>query len=371
MSKNFISASVIASLIFVWLVSGLFVNPPNSVEEATSSAVIAKMKQTAPTEVVSRVRVSRINAEARRRSVTLRGRTEAKRIVEVTAEVAGQVVSRSVERGMQVSRGQLLCEIAIDDREVAVEEARAGLDKAQIEHAGSARLADQGLLSEVAIAASEARRQAAEAHLQRQILNLARTRVTAPFDGVVEDLHLDEGDYAGPGDSCATLIDLDPMLVTAQVTEEQVEYLQLGTPVSGTTRLDRPVEGELSFIGNQSDAVTRTYAVEITVDNQDYSLRSGLTVSLQVSLGDIWAHRVAPSLLSLNEQSVMGVRLIDGNNRVVFRPIEIIEDGPNGMWVTGLPSTAKIITVGQEYVREGALVDPVYGDSIDDQIVLR
>ncbi|MDC1160597.1 efflux RND transporter periplasmic adaptor subunit [Luminiphilus sp.] len=371
MSKNFISASVIASLIFVWLVSGLFVNPPNSVEEATSSAVIAKMKQTAPTEVVSRVRVSRINAEARRRSVTLRGRTEAKRIVEVTAEVAGQVVSRSVERGMQVSRGQLLCEIAIDDREVAVEEARAGLDKAQIEHAGSARLADQGLLSEVAIAASEARRQAAEAHLQRQILNLARTRVTAPFDGVVEDLHLDEGDYAGPGDSCATLIDLDPMLVTAQVTEEQVEYLQLGTPVSGTTRLGRPVEGELSFIGNQSDAVTRTYAVEITVDNQDYSLRSGLTVSLQVSLGDIWAHRVAPSLLSLNEQSVMGVRLIDGNNRVVFRPIEIIEDGPNGMWVTGLPSTAKIITVGQEYVREGALVDPVYGDSIDDQIVLR
>ena len=371
MSKNLISASVIASLIFVWLVSGLFVSPPNSVEEATSSAVIAKMKQTAPTEVVSRVRVSRINAEARRRSVTLRGRTEAKRIVEVTAEVAGQVVSRSVERGMQVSRGQLLCEIAIDDREVAVEEARAGLDKAQIEHAGSARLADQGLLSEVAIAASEARRQAAEAHLQRQILNLARTRVTAPFDGVVEDLHLDEGDYAGPGDSCVTLIDLDPMLVTAQVTEEQVEYLQLGTPVSGTTRLGRPVEGELSFIGNQSDAVTRTYAVEITVDNQDYSLRSGLTVSLQVSLGDIWAHRVAPSLLSLNEQSVMGVRLIDGNNRVVFRPIEIIEDGPNGMWVTGLPSTAKIITVGQEYVREGALVDPVFGDSIDDQIVLR
>lgn len=371
MSKNFISASVIASLILIWLVSGLFATPPERAGSAVSPAVVANTENAASSDMVSRVRVSRINAEARSRSVTLRGRTEAKRIVEVTAEVAGQVVSRSVERGTQVSRGQLLCEIAIDDREVAVADARAGLDKAEIEHAGSARLADQGLLSEVAIAASEARRQSAEAHLQRQILNLARTRITAPFDGVIEDLHLDEGDYAMPGDSCATLIDLDPMLVTAQVTEEQVEYLQLGTPVSGTTRLGRPVEGELSFIGNQSDAVTRTYAVEITVDNQDYSLRSGLTVSLQVSLGDIWAHRVAPSLLSLNEQSVMGVRLIDGNNRVVFRPIEIIEDGPNGMWVTGLPSTAKIITVGQEYVREGALVDPVYGDSIDDQIVLR
>ena len=371
MSKNLISASVIASLILVWLVSGLFVTPPNSVEEATSSEVIAKTKQAAPSEVVSRVRVSRINAQARRRSVTLRGRTEAKRSVEVTAEVAGQVVSRSVERGVQVSRGQLLCEIAIDDREVAVEEARAGLDKAQIEHAGSTRLADQGLLSEVAIAASEARRQAAEAHLQRQFLNLSRTRITAPFDGVVEDLHLDEGDYAMPGDSCATLIDLDPMLVTAQVTEEQVEYLQLGTSVSGTTRVGRSVEGALSFIGNQSDAVTRTYAVEITVDNQDYTLRSGLTVALKVPLGDIWAHRVPPSLLSLNEQSVMGLRLIDANNRVIFRAIEIVEDGPDGMWVTGLPSSASVIMVGQEYVTAGTLVDPVYSDSIDDQVAIR
>ena len=174
-----------------------------------------------------------------------------------------------------------------------------------------------------------------------------------------------------PGDSCATLIDLDPMLVMAQVTEEQVEYLQLGTTVSGTTRLGRPVQGDLSFIGNQSDAVTRTYAVEITVDNQDYSLRSGLTVSLQVSLGDIWAHRVPSSLLSLNEQSVMGVRLVDANNRVVFQAIEIVEEGPNGMWVTGLPSSASVITVGQEYVRVGTLVDPVYSDSIDDQVVTR
>jgi multidrug efflux system membrane fusion protein len=161
------------------------------------------------------------------------------------------------------------------------------------------------------------------------------------------------------------------MLVMAQVTEEQVEYLQLGTAVSGATRLGRPVQGDLSFIGNQSDAVTRTYAVEITVDNQDYGLRSGLTVSLQVSLGDIWAHRVPSSLLSLNEQSVMGVRLVDANNRVVFRAIEIVEEGPNGMWVTGLPSSASVITVGQEYVRVGTLVDPVYSDAVDDQVVTR
>ena len=67
----------------------------------------------------------------------------------------------------------------------------------------------------------------------------------------------------------------------------------------------------------------------------------------------------------------MGVRLIDANNRVVFSVVKIIEDGPDGMWVTGLPDTAAIITVGQEYVAAGTIVDPVYVDRAGGQVVTR
>ena len=368
MSKNITSASMVAGLLVLWLVSGLWDDqsePPGPALAAAAST------EPALNAADSRVRVELKHAEPRVQSVLLRGRTEAKRNVEVTAEISGQIVGRSVERGQQVRRGQLLCEIATDDRAMAVEEAQAALEQAEIENEGSVELAARGLLSEVAIAASAARREAAEAHLERQKLNLARTQITAPFDGVVEDLHLDEGDYAMPGDACATLIDLDPMLVAAQVTEEQVEYLRLGSRVKGSTRIGRPLEGELSFIGNQSDPVTRTYTVEITVDNEDYGLRSGLTVSLRVALDEVKAHGIAPSLLTLNKQGEMGVRLIDAGNRVVFSPVKIIEDGPDGMWVTGLPDTAAIITVGQEYVAAGTIVDPVYVDRAGGQVVTR
>ena len=368
MSKNITSASMVAGLLVLWLVSGLWDDqsePPGPALAAAAST------EPALNAADSRVRVELKHAEPRVQSVLLRGRTEAKRNVEVTAEISGQIVGRSVERGQQVRRGQLLCEIATDDSAMAVEEAQAALEQAEIENEGSLELAARGLLSEVAIAASAARREAAEAHLERQKLNLARTQITAPFDGVVEDLHLDEGDYAMPGDACATLIDLDPMLVAAQVTEEQVEYLRLGSRVKGSTRIGRPLEGELSFIGNQSDPVTRTYTVEITVDNEDYGLRSGLTVSLRVALDEVKAHGIAPSLLTLNKQGEMGVRLIDAGNRVVFSPVKIIEDGPDGMWVTGLPDTAAIITVGQEYVAAGTIVDPVYVDRAGGQVVTR
>ena len=369
MSKNVTSASIVAGLLFLWLISGLWIEPAADPEAVLIGESVTATQTPQPT--LSRVRIELKQSEARTQSVVLRGRTEAKRNVEVTAEISGQVVSRSVERGQQVRRGQLLCEIAIDDRTVAVEEAQAALEQAEIENEGSVELAARGLLSEVAIAASAARREAAEAHLERQMLNLARTQITAPFDGVVEDLQLDEGDYAMPGDACVTLIDLDPMLVSAQVTEEQVEYLRVGSLVKGSTRIGRPLEGELSFIGNQSDPVTRTYPVEITVANEDYSLRSGLTVSLRVRLDEVKAHEITPSLLTLNEQGEIGVRLIDQDNRVVFSAVKIIEDGPDGMWVTGLPGMAALITVGQEYVVAGTLVDPVYVDTAGDQVVTR
>jgi multidrug efflux system membrane fusion protein len=174
-----------------------------------------------------------------------------------------------------------------------------------------------------------------------------------------------------PGTSCATLIDLDPMLVVAHVTEEEVGNLQTGSIVSGTVRMGQEIQGQLSFIGKQSDPVTRTYPVEITVANADYSLRSGLTVNIRVGLDEVLAHRVSPSLLTLSDNGDMGIRVLDDSNRVVFNAVEIVEEGQEGLWITGLPKTVNLITVGQEYVSVGERVDPVYIDTAFARIAAR
>ena len=367
MSKNLISASIVSIVLILWIGSGALIRDTQATEPSVDAGAVPE-RGDAPRTELSKVRVTVTTAEPRTRTVVLRGRTETKRAVEVTAEIAGQVVSRPVERGMHVKQGQLLCEIAVDDREVAVGEARAGFEQARIEHAGNLKLAKQQLLSEVAIATSEARQEAARAHLHRQMLNLERTRITAPFDGVIENLHLNAGDYAMPGASCATLIDLDPLLVVAHVTEAEVDKLQTGSLVSGSTRVGRHIEGQLSFVGKQNDPVTRTYPVEITVANGDYSLRSGLTVNIRAELDQVPAHRISPSLLTLGDEGDMGIRTLDESNRVVFTAVEVLEDGPDGLWVTGLPNRVNLITVGQEYVTVGEKVEPVYTETPSQQI---
>jgi multidrug efflux system membrane fusion protein len=367
MPKNVISALIVAACLLLWLGSGIVLDDPAPRDHA-ALAVEGQAVAVAGSKNLKQVRVEVIRAESRTRFLVLRGRTESKRMVDVKAEIAGKVVSRPVERGMQVVAGDLLCELAVDDREAAVAEAEAALVNARIEHKGSLKLKKEGLLSEVAIAGSDAKQEAARAQLHRQRLNLERTKITAPFDGVVEDLQMNAGDYAVPGASCATLIELDPMLISADVTEAEVESLRLGDRVAGRTSVGRELEGLVTFVGKQSDPVTRTYPVEITVANGDYSVRSGLTVNVRIGLDEVPAHQISPALFTLGDTGDIGVRTVDDSNRVAFQTVRIVEDGPEGVWITGLPNTTHLITVGQEFVSAGEIVEPIYTSERGEQV---
>jgi multidrug efflux system membrane fusion protein len=367
MSNNILSACVIALGLLLWLGSGVVFNEPPPPAHA-ALAFQDRPQANADTGEPRRVRVELIWSEPRTRYLELRGRTESKRMVDVKAEIAGTVISRPVERGMQVVKGDLLCELAVDDREVAVTEAKAALENARIEHEGSLKLKQQGLLSQITIAGSAARLEAARAQLHRQTLNLERTSIRAPFDGIVEDLQMNAGDYATPGASCATLIDLDPMLVRADVTETEVENLRPGDPVFGRTSAGRELRGRVTFVGRQSDPVTRTYPVEVTVENGDYSIRSGLTVSARVGLEEVQAHQISPALFTLSDTGEIGIRAVDEANRVVFHAVRIIEDGSDGVWITGLPDTTRLITVGQELFFNDTATTEIYTMAGGDQV---
>ena len=67
----------------------------------------------------------------------------------------------------------------------------------------------------------------------------------------------------------------------------------------------------------------------------------------------------------------MGLRTLDAANRVEFTEVNIIEDAAEGIWITGLPDTANLITVGQEYVTIGQLVEPVYSRDTINRIASR
>lgn len=359
MRTTYITATIIALLLAAWLASGVLggEDTPNPATLAEQNREQSRVDEdAAPTKV----RVSVLEATPQQRLVKVRGKTENKRTVDVKVELSGTIVSRPVDRGSLVAKGDLLCELSVEDRQASLSEAQAALAQAQIEYSGALSLKEKGYNSDTAIAGAKARLAAAEANISRRNLDLQKITVRAPFGGIVEDVHQEIGDYVSPGANCATVVDLDPMLLVGRVSEQDVINLRVGQLATGYLRNGTSVTGPVTFIGQLTDPTTRTYAVEIELANPDRSLRSGITTEIHIPVETVLAQKISPALISLDDAGEIGIRTVNKSNIVEFHHVEILADASDGIWVHGLPNRAGVITVGQELVTAGERVDPVF-----------
>ena len=116
----------------------------------------------------------------------------------------------------------------------------------------------------------------------------------------------------------------------------------------------------MSYVGHAPDDKTRTYPVEVTIDNPGALIRTGLTAQMQIPVGEEKVHLISPASLVLNDAGSVGVRIVDEKSRVRFKTVEIADENPAGIWVKGLPTAVNLITVGHEEVSEGQLVSIDY-----------
>ena len=359
MRSTYWTAIAIAALVGLWLLSGQInrdAQPPNLTLAERADLRAVRKADAAPTEVRARI----IHASRQVRHLRVRGKTQNKRTVTVRAEVAGTVVERPVERGSRVAAGDLLCRISLEDRQAGLIEAQEALNQARLEYQGRLKLQAKGLQSETLVAQAKARQAAAGAELKRAELNLARLQVKAPYAGLVEDVHQEVGDYVTPGAQCATIVDLDPMLLVGRVPERDVLKAAVGDAALGRLSDGTEVAGRISFIGQQNDPETRSYPLEVQIPNPDYQLRSGVTTDILIPVSEVMAQKVSPALFALDDAGVIGVRTVNAAGRVEFNPVEIIRDDGDGVWVAGLPNVATLIVVGQELVVPGESVEVQY-----------
>ena len=359
MRSTYITAVIIGVLFILWLASGQLRDepppPPASIAEQNRNAALR-----AEEKPQIGVRVATIYGSEQSRLLTVRGETRSKRSVLVKAQISGTLAERLVERGDRVAAGDVLCRISEEDRPVAVLEAEGAYQQAKIEFEGSQRLAKGGYQSETLIAQSKAQLARAAADLKRSQLNLGRLEVKAPFSGLIEDVGLELGDFVTSGSTCATLVALDPMLLSGRVSEREVSRVQINQIGQARLSSGELVNGRVSFVGKVADRETRTYAVELEIDNADFSIESGLTAEITIPVQRLLAHKVSPALLSLDDAGNIGIRTITGDDEVEFYLVEILRDAGDVVWVTGLPEVATIITVGQELVVVGEIVEPTF-----------
>ena len=302
--------------------------------------------------------------------VTLRGRTEAKASVGAVAETSGIIDTVHVSKGDKVAVGDLLCTLDQGTRAAAVAQAKAGLaqaqaslSQAQADFDTNAELRDKGLAAansarnvEVALTAAKAGVTSAEAALENAEAELDRTEIRAKVSGVVQAPLAVAGAMLPQGQACATIVQLDPMLFIGQVPEARIGLAKLGLDATVTTVTGQEVAGKVTFIAATADSATRSFPAEIELPNADGAIRDGVTASATVNMGAAPAHLLPQSTLTLNADGVLGVQTVQ-DGAAKFVPVQIASDTREGVWVLGLPVAVDVITVGQEYVTDGQMVD--------------
>ena len=148
------------------------------------------------------------------------------------------------------------------------------------------------------------------------------------------------------------MIDKNPLKIVTQVSEKQVSALKTGANGKATLATGEVVEGIIRYLAEKADPVTRTFRMEVEVDNSDYRLRDGVSTNLEVEAGITEAYLLPHGIITLETSGNVGVMTVE-NNLARFHPIAILSDGPEGVWVKGLNGPQKFITVGQEFVVDG------------------
>ncbi|MFQ5935592.1 MAG: efflux RND transporter periplasmic adaptor subunit [Acidiferrobacterales bacterium] len=359
--KSYLIAFGFLLAIGVWLASGQF--QANSAPANTKRPNAQVLVDPKPL----RVQVRTLEPQNVTREIVVSGRTEAGRTVTLRAETAGRVATIHVKRGMSVKKGAIIVQLDVGDRQATLREAHAAVEQRRVQYDAAQRLAKKKLMSTVAVAESRANLEAALAAVKRIEVDIARTKIRAPFGGVLDKRPVEIGDYLKVGDIVAEVLDPNPMIVVGDLAQQDIEYVRRGVP--GTARLvtGRELPGKVRYVASQADAATRTFRVELEVPNADTQLVAGMTSEIRIPTNQVEAHYLSPALLSLGESGIVGVKVVNADNVVEFHQVEIVRAETEGVWVTGLPADVRVITVGQGFVRAGERVQPVKASSEDRQ----
>ena len=340
-SRPFWIALFLVAAIVLWMGSG-FIFPGSEPAEQTAA------EEPLPPSVM----VSRSQAEP----VTLNYRAEGQalpdRDTDVIAETAGTVIEMPFAKGDRVAAGDVLARLNSGRAEAALTQAQEQRANAQREFDNATELLERGVATNDRLSDARAALAAAEADVASAEEAIDNLVVEAPFGGRVETMPASEGEYVQAGATIARIVDNDPLTVAIQVPQQALSRIREGQSaqvrfITGQTR-----EGRVSFVGAAAASETRTFLTEIEVPNPDGEVPAGVSAQVTIPTGEAPAHRVAPSIISLDESGQLGVKtVVDG--QVVFHPIRIVKTEIDSVWVTGLEDEVTIITVGQGFVRDG------------------
>lgn len=341
-----------------WVATGEFSSVGSAAGEA--GAREAAKEEQAPLRTVAVVDPPRV---LHARAIRLSGSTDADKRAVLATRAAGIVEELPVEQGSKVARGDLIARLRDEGKQSAVETARQLLAQREAEADAARRLAERGNLAKLQLDGVLSALAAARAQHEAAVADVERNAVRAPFDGVIDKVDAELGGSLGSGTPVATILSLDPILARGEVSERDLSHVKPGDKARVRLVSGEEAEGVIRYISRDATPATRTFRVEVAVQNAEGRIPSGMTAEITLLAEPVEATALPRSVVTLSNHGDLGIRAVDADDKVVFFPVDLVDDLPEGLVLGGIPADVRIIVAGQELISEGDTVNPVEADA--------
>lgn len=336
--------------------------------------------ETATAQDRTRVRVETLVLEPQRFEdiVEVTGNVDALNDASLSAEASGTLV-HVAQRGTRVPEDSVVARVNPRSARAAVEQAQAQVESAQAQYALAQDTYGRQapLYRDSIISASEfegvrsQRTQAlaalnqAKASLSQAQERLANTRIEAPFSGTVEERLQEPGEQASPGEQVVRLVNTQQVRVEAGVPERYANDLVQGDSVRVRVQ-SAPLDdrwGRLTFVGNTIDPASRTFPIEVAIDNPERRLKPEMVATVFVVRERLDDVLVAPrSAISRDEDGLDAYTVARTDSGAVVQSQRVTLGPASGNQVvirSGLAPGDELVTVGQSDVARGDQVEVV------------
>ncbi len=365
MMANFRFHKVAAVVVLVgfaaWMGTGRFSSVGSAAAEAEAAAEKAEAaKPAAPMRTVAVLTPPRVEHA---RAIRVSGLTEADKRAVLAARVSGIIGQLPVKQGDHVKTGETILVLNAEEKNAAVNMARQVLKQREAEFEAMEQLGRSGNAAKLQIDDARSALETGRSLLEAAEAELGRNEIKAPFDGLVDRIPVEIGSAVLQGTEVATVLALDPIIARGEIGERDLQYVKIGDKAEARLVSGETVEGKIRYISRDASAETRTFRIEVAIPNPDLSIPAGMTSEITLRAQPTDAVVLPRSVVTLSKTGDIGIRAVDKDSKVVFFPIDIVDDTPTGMVLGGIPADARIIVAGQDLVTEGDHVNAVTADA--------
>ena len=296
------------------------------------------------------------------RAIRLSGQTEADKRAVLATRTMGIIDELPVTEGMAVKTGDLILMLNPEDKPAALDLAKQVVKQREAELAASQRLTKTGAQAKLQLDTAVSALAQAKSQLEAAQADVDRLRVVAPFSGVIDKVDVELGSSVMQGGEIATLLSLDPVLVKGDISERDLRYVKVGDAAEAHLANGEPVEGKVRYISREASPTTRTFRIEVAIPNPQLVIPAGMTAEITLRATPTDSVLLPRSVVTLSSKGDLGIRAVDPGNKVMFYPIDLVDDTDKGLVLAGIPADAQVIVAGQDLVKEGDEVKPVPAD---------